>query len=550
MSDLPEGALLQKSSNGVSYVYLPSYYYDRNARTKNKEKQKRLYIGKFVDGKFVPNRKYLANPGLTRKDAGSVIREDIDLSQITTRTLGKTTLLLGVAAKSGLDRDLQTVYGEGIAGELLTLALFMAENSDSALSLCELWQRGNVCPTLTRLSSQYIGRLLARVGAEQALMQQFFSERIRHVKAHEYLSYDSTKIASESENIDDVRWAPSKSGNYRQEISLAILCGHRSRIPVMFRVIPGNVPDVKTLRDLLCRWEELGIDGEATAVLDRGYNSLENLGEMCRNSVRFIAGQKVSANLVKEAIDEHMPEFWGSRHYLGDHNLYAVTHDAKVSDSEGGAHSVHIHLFRSDANASLASAGLERRMKSYEKQWEEGTASKQSELYKLYRLTAAVPGDGSRLRRDFDAIDGRLRYQGFFAFVSNHVRTAGEALDIYRGRDCVEKTFKNLQTGLDLKSAGVHHNETLQGKLLVCMIALSMIAGLSYEMEKEKTISGKHYERLYKNYSLNELLGELANIRLIGMPGHEPRISEMTSKQKLIYARVGVPEPVVREDTV
>ena len=72
----------------------------------------------------------------------------------------------------------------------------------------------------------------------------------------------------------------------------------------------------------------------------------------------------------------------------------------------------------------------------------------------------------------------------------------------------------------------------------------------TYEMEKEKTISGKHYERLYKNYSLNELLGELANIRLIGMPGHEPRISEMTSKQKLIYARVGVPEPVVREDTV
>ena len=49
---------------------------------------------------------------------------------------------------------------------------------------------------------------------------------------------------------------------------------------------------------------------------------------------------------------------------------------------------------------------------------------------------------------------------------------------------------------------------------------------------------------------MNELLGELANIRLTGMPRHESRISEMTSKQKLIYVRVGGPEPVVREDTV
>ena len=69
-------------------------------------------------------------------------------------------------------------------------------------------------------------------------------------------------------------------------------------------------------------------------------------------------------------------------------------------------------------------------------------------------------------------------------------------------------------------------------------------------MEKEKTVSGRRYDRLYKNYSMNELLGELANIRLIGMPGHESRISEITSKQKLIYARVGMPEPSIGRDTV
>ena len=48
MNKIPDGALLQKSKNNVSYVYFPSYYYDKDAKTHNKEKQKRLYIGKVV----------------------------------------------------------------------------------------------------------------------------------------------------------------------------------------------------------------------------------------------------------------------------------------------------------------------------------------------------------------------------------------------------------------------------------------------------------------------------------------------------------------------
>ncbi len=57
MNKIPDGALLQKSKNNVSYVYFPSYYYDKDAKTHNKEKQKRLYIGKVVGGEFVPNKK-------------------------------------------------------------------------------------------------------------------------------------------------------------------------------------------------------------------------------------------------------------------------------------------------------------------------------------------------------------------------------------------------------------------------------------------------------------------------------------------------------------
>lgn len=61
MNKIPDGALLQKSKNNVSYVYFPSYYYDKDAKTHNKEKQKRLYIGKVV-GKHPMHLVFSGNP--------------------------------------------------------------------------------------------------------------------------------------------------------------------------------------------------------------------------------------------------------------------------------------------------------------------------------------------------------------------------------------------------------------------------------------------------------------------------------------------------------
>ena len=108
MNKIPDGALLQKSKNNVSYVYFPSYYYDKDAKTHNKEKQKRLYIGKVVGGEFVPNKKYLTNPELSRKDVGSLVSAPADLSKIQTRSLGATSLLNSLANNLNFPKKLHS----------------------------------------------------------------------------------------------------------------------------------------------------------------------------------------------------------------------------------------------------------------------------------------------------------------------------------------------------------------------------------------------------------------------------------------------------------
>ena len=550
MNEIPEGALLQKSTNNVTYVYFPSYYYDKDAKTHNKEKQKRLYIGKLIDGQFIPNKKYLANPKLSRKDVDSLVTSPADLSGVSTRSVGATFLLKSLADKVGLTDDLTSVYGTEIAEQLLSLAMFMTIDSQSALSLYPLWQRRFWVPSESEMPSQYTSRLLRMIGEDEASLKAFFQARVKHVRASEYLSYDSTKIASTSKNINDVRWAPSKSGNYQQEISLAVLCGQNSRIPVMFRVLPGNVPDVRTVHDLLCRWDEIGIVKDATAVLDRGYTSCTNLCELCDKDVKFVVGQKTTLKLVKDCIEQDMPKFWQSEHYIGEYNLYGVSRKTFVTNESGVKHPIWVHVFRSDHNCATAMEALERRLVEYEQAWIDGTASKTAPIKELFQPADGEPGDGSRLMRNFEMIDREIRYKGFFAFASNSVSTAREALAIYRGRDCIEKTFSNLQTGLDLCSAGVHHDATLRGKLLLCLIALTMLAALSYEMEKEKTLAGKKHPRLYQNFTVNSLLHEIMNIQMISGQGITPRLTEVTQKQFSIYDKVEVNRPTVLVETV
>ena len=50
--------------------------------------------------------------------------------------------------------------------------------------------------------------------------------------------------------------------------------------------------------------------------------------------------------------------------------------------------------------------------------------------------------------------------------------SASKALDIYRGRDNIEKMFRSLKSGIDFNKARVHTTESLKSKVFVTFIAM------------------------------------------------------------------------------
>lgn len=168
-------------------------------------------------------------------------------------------MLYQAALYSGLKEDLEKIYGDRLSLQILSIASFMLIERSSALYIFSHWLPRFWLPTKESINSQRISELLTELGADRSRIYEFFKLRAKHVRTHEYLAYDSTKIASKSHQIPYVRLGPNKQGGISREIGVAILCGQETGTPVMFRILPGNLPDVCTIGDLMSRWNELGI---------------------------------------------------------------------------------------------------------------------------------------------------------------------------------------------------------------------------------------------------------------------------------------------------
>ena len=101
---LPEDARIVRIKD-TEYVAIHKYWWDKE---KKRGQQKRRYIGKLVDGKFVPNAAYAAELKLTRVKKTTDKRQKFDHD----KTFGTTALLTQAAETSGLTDDLKKVYPE------------------------------------------------------------------------------------------------------------------------------------------------------------------------------------------------------------------------------------------------------------------------------------------------------------------------------------------------------------------------------------------------------------------------------------------------------
>ena len=507
---------LKNRKNGVTYVYESTGYWDKE---KKQARNHRKCIGKLNDetGEIIYSKKYLESKEIETKTVPVKCKRNF---------YGATYLLDQISKKLGITHNLKRCFPDNYK-KILSLAYYLVMEDRNPMSRFSKWSRTHKHPYGKDIPSQRSSELLGTISEHGK--QTFFRLQSKRRQEEEYLAYDTTSISSYSKSLKQVKYGLNKDHDPLPQINLALLFGETSRLPVYYRKLPGNISDVKTIKNMLSDIDFLQLK-KVKLVLDRGFYSKSNIDALYQKHHKFLIALKTSLKIVKQKLDEiggiASRPFYSSKYSIYYTSLTTYWNYTKRSEKKR----IYLHIFYNKQRTTDDKSAFNRLLDTLEDELLSGRYNpKHEKLYrKYYKINKLV------ITPRQDLIDEHIKYYGYFALLSNGIKDPFKALDIYRSKDLIEKAFDNLKERLNMRRTSVSSEENLDGKLFIQFIGLIYLSYIKKAM-------GDH--DLFKKYTMQALLDELDIIELFEQPGKRCRIGEITKKQQTLFECLGVEIP-------
>ena len=532
--------------SGITYVYESQARWDKE---KKQSRSIRRLIGRLDD----QTGEVLQTDGRGRKgqELGTTAipvkenRQEKRASVLThiedRRFCGATYLFDCIGEETGITADLRACFPDTYK-MILSVAYYLILEDHNPLSRFGKWQRFHTHPYGEDIPSQRSSELFAGIREEQK-MKFFRLQGVRRDR-EEYWAYDSTSLSSHSECLSQVRYGKNKDNEPLPQINLLLLFGEKSYLPFYYRKLAGNIPDVKTLQVLIRDLDILGYS-KVKLVTDRGFYSTGNVNSLYKEHIKFLMAARTSLTFVKQVIEREGSRMRNWDHYCDKYDLYTYSETIAWNYSQKRPYKgdtveeprrMYLHLYYNPEKAVEDEREFNRHLLCLKDELMTGkrVASHQSE-YEKYFTIKETPVRGRQVLPRQEILDEAKKRYGYFVLLSNEVKEATIALELYRNRDVVEKAFDNIKERLNGKRLLVSSNAALEGKLFVEFIALIYLSYIKKHMQDKN---------LFKKYTLQGLLDELDVIECFITPGKDPFIGEVLQKQQQIYLDMGVKNPV------
>ena len=521
--------------SGITYVYESVSYWDRE---KKQPRSKRTLIGRLdpATGEIVPTDgrgKHRA-----QKEADPVVRKGpVPVARTDRLFFGATYLLDQIGEVTGLTADLKTCFPDTYK-QIQSIAYYLVLEDQNPLFRFKKWAAIHRHPYGKDIPSQRSTEIFQSV-TEEAKMHFFRLQGKRRVEK-EYWAYDSTSISSRSDTLRQVKYGKNKDDDHLPQINLALVFGEESRLPFYYRKLAGNVPDVKTIQELLRELDVLGYE-KVKLVMDRGYYSAENINALFKKHLKFLCGTSSALSFAKEFIREIGSRKDHYEYYNSNLELYVFTRTIAwdyeqerpyKGDVVKEERRMYLHLYFNPDKFSDDGKAFNRKLDMLKNELQSGHRVPEHEKeYKKYFEIKEMPKRGVSLTVKQDAVDAAHERYGFFVLISNEVKDPVTALSLYRMRDVVEKAFWNVKERLNLRRTMTSSESSLEGKLFVEFVALIYLSYIQKKMEEKG---------LFATYTLHELLDELDVIECFMEPGKAPIQGEVLKKQEQMYRDLDV----------
>jgi len=559
----------QKNVRGGTDIYYASSH---RVSEKKFPVQVRKYLGKLDKGtsRIIKNRK-LSNlsskelealkkagisfdgresppPGRKPKKAGKIPQHI--MKQWHSLEFGRVAVLRLLSRQNGLLRALEEAFGRDSALQILATGIFECTEA-SALYRAENWIQETVFnEDGLSFSKSSLDRLVDTLGADESARSVFFREWIRNRKYPKALIHDTTSISSYAEKISMIEYGYNRDRERLPQLNFALVYAARDQLPLVYRAIPGSIPDVSTLTGTSNLLVEYGLEYFSYA-LDRGFYSKANLLEMLKGKIQFTIGAPLYLSDMRKLLDKHFKNLEkiengllvGDKPYRYVKDIFLIKEEGK----RGRSYKLGAHLYMNLRKRSQMIQELDTILLSLQKQfkreifksredaveWCESNFSSAKDLY----ILSGRRKDKIKLSISEKAYAEKVGKFGIFMILNSDPKEDGvTTLYNNRHRDAVEKLFDTLKNSTPNKRLHVASDTKAHGKMFLGFIAVILHTSMENLLRKHDMLN---------TITVNQAFDLLRKIRVGISPAGQKTLLEIPKKTRKLLEGLDITLPKV-----
>lgn len=312
------------------------------------------------------------------------------------------------------------------------------------------------------LAEKAVSKVLNTIGGLHSSQLQYMKSFIGKDK---YLLMDATHIPSSSNLITLAKRGYNSQMNFDPQFNLLYLYSAKTHMPVYYRLLGGNIREVKAFKNCLL---ESGIH-DAIIVADKGFYSLKNVEHLTKEKLKFILPLKRDNSLIDYSLlksnefKEHKMFFeyekrmiWYQEYKVGKQSMFIyLDEDLKLNEEKDYLRRTNTH----PENYSI-------------------------EEYHAKRNTFGTITLLTNLQR----------------------RTAEDIYLTYKSRMAIEVMFDGMKNILEADHTYMQNEQTLHGWMFINHIVLQWYQTIYVDLKNKG---------LLKKYSVNDFIQALTDVKKI-----------------------------------
>lgn len=463
----PSGTKIQARGDKRYVYYVRGTTYKKDKRYNVDHRQ---LIGKMIDDEYmVPNDKYF-------EFFPDDIPDDMATPEFSdTLHIGASFLIDKILDKYNVNGLLADVFYDK-AALIKDLITYMVIDESSVMQYFPEFMRRYPSHVGKVVSDATLCRFLKDM--EDNDIQSFLDgwNKLNNGVGSVYVSYDGTNMNTSSEGIELAEFGYPKVDEGLPQVNISYAIRQDNGTPLMYEVYPGSISDMNQCKYIVDKLNGYGYKNIGL-ILDRGFYSKSNIEEIRKNGYEFLMMVKTNNKVINECIEEIRYKLKNdNKTYIARHKVYGMTLNKKLFTSDKKRSYIHIYYDNvqaaEDKNRLLNKvAKMEEELKAKVEKNKTCKASDLSAYKKFFVIRYDENGYYLGHRVNNQRLDKMTSKYGYFAMIGSEDKQADEALDIYRNRDIVEKTFMNLKSMLGMNKFRVQSDSSMEAKIFITFIA-------------------------------------------------------------------------------